>query len=267
MAHMITAPVANILLYDVLVALGFTTSLNMVLDCADTRCMALSTSQTLVDITGGGNSLTRGATSGVEGSDPAFNGIAGAPNVGTYLSFDGGDFLKEASALSFTDPWHKASGKCTVMGLYWPSSSARARSAGILTNREASAATDGTMFLMGASTQHLSFTHSITNTTRETLSSSAALVLDAWNFFGYTWNDATATIGFQVNGTGESVVGTASTCTSNGGVVHVGCDSTEGDNLFISGDRFMAIGALSTNLSLANLNSIYQHLGPRANLP
>ena len=59
----------------------------------------------------------RGATSGSEGSDPTFNGSAGANSANEYFSFDGGDYLTLAgSNTTFLNNLHKENAAFTWYG-------------------------------------------------------------------------------------------------------------------------------------------------------
>mgnify|MGYP003288471999 CR=1 FL=1 len=59
----------------------------------------------------------RGATSGSEGSDPTFNGSAGANSANEYFSFDGGDYLTLAgSNTTFINSLHKENAAFTWYG-------------------------------------------------------------------------------------------------------------------------------------------------------
>jgi hypothetical protein len=59
----------------------------------------------------------RGATSGSEGSDPTFNGSAGANSTNEYFSFDGGDYLTLAAGnTTFLNSLHKENAAFTWYG-------------------------------------------------------------------------------------------------------------------------------------------------------
>ncbi len=86
---------------------GGSGSLALCLDAADPRSYPGS-GQTWFDMSGNGRDFFVGVTSGAEASDPTFTGNAGDP--GAYFAFDGGDFMRKASANdSFFDGLHKNS--------------------------------------------------------------------------------------------------------------------------------------------------------------
>ena len=101
----------------------------------------------------------RGATNGSEGSDPTFNGSAGANSANEYFSFDGGDYLTlVGSNTTFLNSLHKENAVFTWYGfLRTPTSTGNANLFG--TNAQSSSnigihiniSTGGTLQLLVAS--------------------------------------------------------------------------------------------------------------------
>lgn len=71
--------------------------LKLCLDAGDIASYAGS-GQVWADTSGNGHDFNRGATSAAEGSDPTFNGVAGALSANEFWSVDGGDYFTLAAA-------------------------------------------------------------------------------------------------------------------------------------------------------------------------
>jgi hypothetical protein len=89
----------------------------VVLDAGDIASYD-GTSQTWFDVSGNGNHFYRGATSGSEASDPAFNGVAGALSAAESFSFDGGDWFVPTGTPTFDDALHHAGAKWTSIAIF-----------------------------------------------------------------------------------------------------------------------------------------------------
>ncbi len=74
-----------------LTTLTLTTGLSLCLDAGDTNSYA--SGQKWLDTSGNGYDFFLGTTSAAQGTDPTFNGSAGALTSNEYFSFDGGDYF------------------------------------------------------------------------------------------------------------------------------------------------------------------------------
>lgn len=110
-----SGPVSNPTLLSVLTTLGLTTGLKLCLDPGDIASWAGSGK--LLDRSGGGFDFFLGATSGAEGSDPTFNGVAGALTAAEYFSTDGGDYFTYDTGTPETwmNDIHKVDAKYTFL--------------------------------------------------------------------------------------------------------------------------------------------------------
>jgi hypothetical protein len=247
-------------LYDIIKELGLTTNLNLCLDAADPRSYD-GVSQTWTDIIGG-NNYFRGATSSSESTDPTFNGTAGNPGAGTYFSFDGGDHFNETSAQTFADNWHKNNGACSMVCVCWPKSS-KAVQSGIWSNRGPLASSPGIVWENNGS-QKLTFRHSTADATSEALTTTAVMTGDSYNFAGSSWDEATTTLLSQINGTAESVAGTASTATAaNANVNVIGSETGATDRWFENTERIVGLLLWSQALTANALTSFYTEVRSR----
>lgn len=245
-------------LYDIIVELGLTTSLNFVLDAADSRSYD-GTSQTWTDITGNGNSFFRGLTSGATSTDPTFNGSVGTPTESTYFSSDGDDLFVESAAHTFSDNWHKDNGAFSLVFIFY---------AGNVTTDQALYGTfdsvngDGIILFIDNAAGEVGFVHSLTNTTSETVSMTTTVPGTTWSVFGFSFNEATTTAICRVNSTTNSKTTGASTNTTNPSSPNY-IFTEDGVTPMTAGSRLMAVAAWSTALTDANLEAIYSRVKAR----
>lgn len=88
-------------------SLGLTSGLQLCLDAGDASSYSGS-GQSWLDTSGNGYDFFRGTSSSAQGSDPTFNGSAGALTSSEYWSFDGGDFFTyDTTNETWMDNLHK----------------------------------------------------------------------------------------------------------------------------------------------------------------
>lgn len=109
-------------LIEALTNAGLTSGLTIALDAALITSYPGS-GQTWADVSGQGNSVTRGANSSAASDDPTFNGSAGALTSNEYWSFDGGDFFRLSTANpTAINNLHKDNALWTAVAVVWISS-------------------------------------------------------------------------------------------------------------------------------------------------
>lgn len=242
---------------DVIKALRYETSLNLVVDAGDARSYP-GTGQDWFDISGSGNHYFLGSSTGADGNDPAFFG--GAGGSGAHFLGDDTSYFTEASAHTYADNWHKNNGVFTIVGVYSPRPGGKTFFTPIWNNRNSTIATAGVALVVnGYNPATLGFAHSITTTTIESVVSIAAAVNGAFNFFAVSYNESTPSVILQVNGTQETPTISASTDTDNITVANqIGLYGTTND--IENGDRIACVAAWSRALSAVELMNIYKHL-------
>lgn len=248
-------------LYGIIQELGLTSSLNLVLDVADTASYDGS-SQTWTDATGNGFNFFRGTTSGATATDPTFNGTAGLPDETTYFSFDGGDLFKETAAHAFADNWHKNNGAFTVLAvMYVINLSAVNR---LFSNRAGSTPTDGGINFRITSNEFIELVHSTDNSNSETLTGTNAATQNVFNLLAIRFDEANLTTSFVTNATAETIAATASTSTeAPASNLRIACDNDTPTNAFESGTRLACVAAWSVALTTTQIGQIYERLKAR----
>lgn len=89
---------------DLVTKIGAESSLAFCLDAGDGSSYGGS-GQTWADVSGNGYDFTLGETSGSEATDPTFTGSAG--DLGSYFSFDGGDYFRRTPIGTAVNAAHK----------------------------------------------------------------------------------------------------------------------------------------------------------------
>lgn len=108
----------NLSIYDAIVAAGLTTNLKLCLDAGDAA--SYSSGQKWLDLSGNGHDFFRGATSGVDATDPTFNGVAGGLSAAEYFSFDGGDFFQyDTTNEAWMQTLHKDGAVFTILAVVY----------------------------------------------------------------------------------------------------------------------------------------------------
>lgn len=186
-----------------------------VIACADIGnigSMASSSAQIINhDLPGSLTALSffRGATSGVDASDPTFNGTAGALTENEYLSFDGGDWLADTTG-TWLSATHKDGGEVTMLA--WMYFNTTTGSQMICSNT--TGGNPGFEWSLG-STNLLSF-NTFDDTTNEiTITSEATVSEDAWHVLGITFDEGTGNHYFFIDATQDDETATAASPTAN----------------------------------------------------
>ena len=256
----LTSPVSNNnsrTLYGIIQNLNLTTSLDFVLDAADTRCYDGS-SQTWTDPVAA-NNFFLGLDVTASATDPTFVGTAGLATDGTYFSFDGGDYFTETAAHTFADEWHQNNGAFSIVSVFY-SAAASARN---IFGNTAGNATDGGIDLSMLATDVIRLRKAITDTTDENLDSVATVTSASWNFVGVSFVEATPTATIRVNGTSLDLVPSASTSTevpSNNTQI---CARGNNTRPFANTDRLACIAGWSAGIGSASVGNIYAALKAR----
>lgn len=232
------------------------TSFNLALDAGAINSYDGS-SQTWTDPVAA-NNVYRGTTSGAEATDPAFVGSAGSLSAGTYFQFDGGDLFKEASALTFSDNWHKNNGACTLLALVYIGA-AHASSSRVFSNSGSNAVSGTGIDLSINASRQLVFGHAYDNVvTSESKTTTAVLPLNSWSMIAACYDEATTALDLIINSTAESFVTTASTSTvAKGSSNRIGAADDTANKPMLNGERLMLFGAWSRKLTTANIAEFY----------
>lgn len=261
-------PVPTRYLYDTIVALSLTGSLNCCLDAGDPASYDGS-SQQWTDRSGSGNHYMLGSTTGFDATDPVFNGSAGNSGPGTYFSFpSAGGFFTETASQAFDEGWHKNNGACTILALYAPRVG-KAADSNIWGNSAGTTATISGISLRQSATGVLNFKHSITGTTHEVLASTLTTTFGSFNFIGVSFDEVTPNMKVRINGSAETIAAAASTdtaATSFSNVIGASAAST-GNFRMEQDDKLVGLALWSVALSDASMASIYAEMKLRLGTP
>lgn len=249
-------------LFQTISRLGLTTSLNVCLDAGASESTN-GTSQTWTDLSGSGNNYFRGTTSGVDATDPTFNGTAGNLSSSEFFSNDGGDKFAPTATQSFSDNWHKSGGAWTVMAVLRPNGGV---TPAIWTNTNGpSASSPGLTVLLYSLTgppHVLRYFVSNTNTTKVSAVSSVNITDTAVNFVLVGRSDATQLV-MNVNGTVDVSVPGASTATNAPSGPMFIWENGAGSDIPPLGSRLFCLALWSRQLSSAESTLLYENLKPR----
>jgi hypothetical protein len=262
MASIISGGSVSYKLIDIITRLGLTTNLEVCLDVGDTNSYP-GTGQTWSDVSGNGNHYYLGTTSGVDaGLEPTFTGTAGDTSSSTYWSMTGEQYFTETTAQTFQEPFHKDGGVFTILGVpYFTGASTIART--IWSSGAGGTSDAGVILGRATTTTTFRFFHSTTNTTRETLLSTVTIPSDTWNVMAVSFDEPNTSALFRINSTEETVAAAASTSTEATPVANRVLLGGAGGSGPQNGDRFMCMAIWSTNLSSAQLGSLYTELKKR----
>jgi hypothetical protein len=242
--------------------LGLTANLKLCLDAGDVASFA-GTGTKWLDTAGSGYDFFLGATNSAEGSDPAFNGTAGAATSSEYWSFDGGDyFTYDTTNETWMQNIHKTGGLLTVcVWLYLNTRTASQYYAGTV-----GVNASGTGFVLFVSSGgNISFTVRDAGTARHQIQSSGTTInTGSWYFLGVSYDESLANgteNSFVINGTstGLNVINTSAT--RNSGNASYDMQIGAGGNALNpmqSGSRMAGFLAWDRVLSPTELDDIYQ---------
>lgn len=247
------------LLYEIIKEAGLTSNLVVCLDAADTRSYDGS-AQTWTDPVGA-NNMFLGTTSGVDATDPTFNGTAGLWRDTTYFSHDGGDFFVQTAAHTYSDGWHKNNGAFTLLFVAYLIDGGSARELWSNAPDASLSAADG-IGLSVSITEKVILQHSTDNTAFQDLTSAASVTAAQWNFVAAAFDEATTAASIVINSTTENFTPTVSTATDNKATIRISAGNAGGTPL-LSGERVACFAAWSTKISDANLAILYRLLKGR----
>lgn len=247
----------SVTFHQLLTDLSLTTNLIVCLDAGDSSCYD-GTSQTWTDRVGSFN-MFRGTTSGSEATDPTFNGVAGAATAAEYFSSDGDDLFKETAAHNYSDNWHKNNGVFSMIALYYIGT--KSVVSRVWDNTGAAAGSDGVAWEI-TSSRKLQLRISKDNVgTIETLTSTAGLSADSWNFAGVSYNEADTSMVFAMNGTTETPGPLTSSATNaKASNIRIGARNDTPATDMESGERIAIFAAWSSKLTTTNFTDIYNAL-------
>lgn len=186
---------------EIITGMGLSASLKLALDAGDATSLPAASTK-WIDLSGNGYDFFRGTTAASEATDPAINGSAGGLSSSEYLSFDGGDVLKyDTTNETWMNNIHKDGAKFWgVMSLYGPA--ALGTISGICgTNGNDVGLIGFRINLTAVGTLQANVTNaSGTAAATRTSSGSFPITAAAWNFIGWTWDEASDVISFNING-------------------------------------------------------------------
>lgn len=246
--------------YENIQAGSLTSNLQLVLDAGDSS--SYSSGQKWLDLSGNGYDFHLGAGSSASSDDPTFNGSAGGLSRNNYFSFDGGDvFTYDSSNETWMDNLHKNNATFTIAGWFYTSTTnddhvlfgTGAATTGIVVKAHG----DGTVRInvYNGSSSELEIT------------TSDAMSDEAYHFFALSLDEAGGSSGsfFYLDGDYMQV---SSADTFNGAYSSPSSDAASTMEIggrpgsgspdeLLSGDRIAGFMAWSTNLSKANLDTLY----------
>jgi hypothetical protein len=239
-------------LYDMIVARGYDTSLNVCLDAAVLAGYD-GTSQTWTDLSGNGNHFYRGTTSGSDTTDPTFNGTAGAGTSAEYFSNDGVDLFQETTAQTYAETWHANNAAATIVGIVWPFGSGANNSVDIFSSKTTGATSEGVKLRAEDTNSALRLYISNGTTNQVNAVANSTVTLNAWNMVGCTIDEAATT--YKVYGNGTLTALSTSATLSGSGAHSVANQLFVGSNANTS--RFAAFFAASRVWTETELDNLY----------
>jgi hypothetical protein len=243
-------------LYDKIVGLSLTANLNFCLDAADPRCYTVGSEQWIC-AHATGNDYYLGSTSGADASDPTHHGTVGNNSLDTYFSFDGADYFTAKGTHTYQTPWHKNNGSFTILGLFYPNPT-RASAAGLWGDAESVLNMNGVCVRVTAVGEMYTSRSNAVSGGRDIEYTVAEMEFSKWNFFGWSFDEATTTHLMRVNSAAESYPGANPSTDTNAEdyVNKIGATGVPNQYL-LNGDRLIAIAGFSAALSDANMAAFY----------
>jgi hypothetical protein len=181
--------------------LGLTSGLQICLDAGNDASYA--SGQSWLDTSGNGYDFFRGADGSATGTDPTFNGTAGARTASEYFSFDGGDyFTYDTTIETWMQALHQNNAVFTIAGWLLLTTGAVQTILGTLGGGVAGSS-HGINFQTTAGNALQLF---VGNASTGTTITSTATFSAAWTFFAIALDESVGAGGgtFQINGTQEA---------------------------------------------------------------
>ncbi|WP_421849896.1 LamG-like jellyroll fold domain-containing protein [Oricola sp.] len=252
-------------LYEVLQSLGLTTNLEMCVDFGVSDCYPGS-GQTVSDLSGNGEDFWRGRYSTSESADPIFNGTAGDLSDGEYFEWDRTSSPWQCLELkSGTPAWvdnlHKNNAAWTALAWVYPHSSASGSRCVMGVGLAGDSTHRGVMFRMDPSNfLRLTVARGTSGSWAKTETSTLAITENAWQLVAISLDEAAGASGsfFQINDDAEDTFNGSYSSPSSSGASHalqLGADDQE--YAMDNGDRMAAAAILSTALTSANIDAIF----------
>lgn len=168
--------------------LGLTSGLQICLDAGDAN--SYSSGQSWLDLSGNGDDLFLGATSGATATDPTFNGTAGGRSKEEYFSFDGADYFHYDGVANPTwaDNMHKDSAAFTLVSWFWPGS---ATSHGLMGTSQSNNNNIGIVWSCNASNGNNTVNVSNgTGAAARSVALNVGVTASVWNFLAFRLDEA-----------------------------------------------------------------------------
>ena len=243
--------------YSIIQRQGLTSNLKLCLDAGDGS--SYTSGQSWLDRSGNGYDFFRGTTSSAQASDPTFNGSADGRSSSEYWSTDGGDFFRyDTTNETWMQNIHKNNAQFTFVFWFYPISFGGTDN--LMGNQSGSAANIG-----------FRFRTNIFGILNFQVSNASVLACDislgtlnaaAWNFIGFSLNEATGANGALINVNGSASTATSTYTSPNAGSATYTTEILAGGNSsgpWDSGTRIAGVIAWEgTTLTAAQLAALYQ---------
>lgn len=243
---------------EVLNALGLQSGLQLCLDAGDAASYDGS-SQTWTDRSGNGYSFYRGSGSGADAADPTFNGTSGNQTASEYFSFDGADlFTLNQANPSWVNNAHKNSAQLTIAAWVWINTTNNYN--GIIGD----VGTSGGGWNIAVNPNSTFGFASVRDdgNASMTLTSSAVITEDAWQFLLVSFDEQAGTGFLRLNGTNENKTATMVSPSSNNSdtELRIGCGGlpSAGFDEIESGGRVATVAAWSRVFTSDEATSLFE---------
>lgn len=243
--------------YENITSDSLTTNLELCLDAGDSS--SYSSGQKWLDLSGNGYDFFLGADGTATTDDPTFNGTAGDLKRTNYWSFDGGDvFTYDTTNETWMDNMHKSGASYTIAGWFYT---------GTVADEHwlwgtGSATTGVALRVFSGGAARINIYNGASSikeiTTSDTMSD------EAWHFFALSYTDGAGAF-FYLDGNYMQVASAdtfdgslSGAATGSASTMEIGGRPGSGSpDKLLNGDRVAGFMAWSTNLSKANLDSLY----------
>lgn len=191
---------------DVVTRLGLQNGLKLCLDTGDFE--SFTSGQSWLDRSGGGYDFFLGTTSGVQATDPTFNGNPGDLKPSAYWSSDGGDhFRYDTTNESWMNNLHKAAAKFTLV--FWQNCVWSQAGRGLMGTRGSNVPITGMEIIRGASGRQIRFDVQNAGVSVLDVTTTALTMTDSvWQMISLSVDEASAIGYFGLNNIFEDFVST-----------------------------------------------------------
>lgn len=240
-------------LYKILTALNATATCTHCVDCGNVSSFNTGgTSWT--DLSGNARNYPLGNSTSPEGGDPTFNGTPGSYGTTNYWTFPGSAqyFWGTTPATStYADTWHRAGGQWSFIAIYYQTSGV-SRTRCVWSTKGTS--TQGVQIRISTAPA-MQISHGITNSTAQQ-TGSLSVPTDQWVVLGGSINDTSFDL--SVNGSTQSLTGTASTATGSGTVYGIAFQDFNFTDQLQAGDRLMALATFTSPIGISTIQNVYR---------